>query len=72
MPPGAFPAIVSDSDLARVTAGLAKDVEAVNQYATAASLAKPWSFACLVASLAEAAGQLTHHRFRPGVRDWLL
>jgi len=32
-PDGAIPANVSDSDRARVTAGLAKDVEAVNQYA---------------------------------------
>jgi hypothetical protein len=32
-PEGAIPAKVSESDLAMVTAGLAKDVEAVNQYA---------------------------------------
>jgi hypothetical protein len=30
-PAGAMPANVSDSDLAMVTAGLAKEVEAVNQ-----------------------------------------
>ena len=30
---GAMPAKVSDMDRAMVTAGLAKDVEAVNQYA---------------------------------------
>jgi len=30
-PPGAMPANVSDSDRAMVTAGLAKDVDAVNQ-----------------------------------------
>jgi len=32
-PAGAIPANVSESDLAMVTAGLANDVEAVNQYA---------------------------------------
>src|SRR5262249_23559577 len=32
-PAGAIPAKVSDSDRANVTAGLAKDVDAVNQYA---------------------------------------
>jgi hypothetical protein len=31
--PGAMPAKVSDSDRATVTAGLANDVDAVNQYA---------------------------------------
>jgi hypothetical protein len=32
-PPGAMPAKVSDSERAIVTAGLANDVDAVNQYA---------------------------------------
>ena len=31
-PVGSIPAKVSDSDLANVTAGFAKDVDAVNQY----------------------------------------
>jgi hypothetical protein len=33
MPCGAIPANVSDSERAMVTAGLAKDVDEVNQYA---------------------------------------
>jgi hypothetical protein len=33
IPAGAIPAKVSETDLAIVTAGLAKEVEAVNQYA---------------------------------------
>jgi hypothetical protein len=32
-PPGAIPANVSDSARAKVTAGLANEVDAVNQYA---------------------------------------
>ena len=34
-PAGAMPAKVSENERAMVTAGLAKDVEAVNQYAAA-------------------------------------